>query len=65
MRPRPDAPGSQLNIADRYIEHGSLMAGQSVCMVKSKEPVADIIETLMVEAGDAIEVHKAGGTGAA
>ena len=37
------------------VEHGSLMAGQSVGMVKEEEPVADIIAQLMAEAAHALE----------
>ncbi|MBC7987659.1 MAG: nitronate monooxygenase [Sphingomonadaceae bacterium] len=51
-------------VIDGDIENGSLMAGQSVGMVKSEEPVTAIIETLLDEAGDAIEVHQAGVMGA-
>jgi enoyl-[acyl-carrier protein] reductase II len=36
------------------IENGSLMAGQSVGMVKEEEPVADIIAKLMAESEDAL-----------
>jgi enoyl-[acyl-carrier protein] reductase II len=34
-------------VIDGDIENGSLMAGQSVGMVKAEEPVADIIAELM------------------
>ena len=37
-------------VIDGDVEHGSLMAGQSVGMVTSEEPVAEIIATLMAEA---------------
>ena len=37
------------------VEHGSLMAGQSVGMVTKEEPVADIIATLVDEAALALE----------
>ncbi|HET8613061.1 MAG TPA: nitronate monooxygenase [Sphingomonas sp.] len=37
------------------VEHGSLMAGQSVGMVTKEEPVADIIATLIDEAALALE----------
>jgi enoyl-[acyl-carrier protein] reductase II len=37
------------------IEGGSLMAGQSVGMVTSEEPVAEILATLMTEAAAALE----------
>jgi enoyl-[acyl-carrier protein] reductase II len=42
-------------VIDGDVEHGSLMAGQSVGMVKVEEPVADIIATLMAEAEAALE----------
>jgi enoyl-[acyl-carrier protein] reductase II len=42
-------------VIDGDVEHGSLMAGQSVGMVKSEEPVARIIATLMDEAAAALE----------
>ena len=42
-------------VIDGDIEHGSLMAGQSVGMVKEEEPVADIIAQLMAEAAHALE----------
>ncbi|WP_066546459.1 MULTISPECIES: NAD(P)H-dependent flavin oxidoreductase [unclassified Sphingomonas] len=42
-------------VIDGDIEHGSLMAGQSVGMVTCEEPVADIIATLMTEAAEAID----------
>lgn len=41
-------------VIDGDIESGSIMAGQSVGMVKSEEPVADIIATLMGEAEAAL-----------
>ena len=41
-------------VIDGDVEHGSLMAGQSVGMVKSEEPVAQIIATLMEEAATAL-----------
>ncbi|MEZ5707932.1 MAG: nitronate monooxygenase [Blastomonas sp.] len=41
-------------VIDGDIENGSIMAGQSVGMVKSEEPVADIIATLMGEAEAAL-----------
>ncbi len=37
------------------VEHGSIMAGQSVGMVTKEEPVADIIATLLDEAAAALE----------
>lgn len=42
-------------VIDGDVEHGSLMAGQSVGMVKEEEPVADIIAQLMAEAAHALE----------
>ena len=41
------------------VEHGSLMAGQSVGMVTKEEPVAEIIATLMAEAAHALEKRAA------
>jgi enoyl-[acyl-carrier protein] reductase II len=41
------------------VEHGSLMAGQSVGMVTKEEPVADILATLMAEAAHALEKRAA------
>lgn len=41
------------------VENGSLMAGQSVGMVKDEAPVADIIATLMAEAAEALETRAA------
>lgn len=41
-------------VIDGDVEHGSLMAGQSVGMVKAEEPVAQIIATLIDEAVDAL-----------
>jgi enoyl-[acyl-carrier protein] reductase II len=46
-------------VIDGDIEHGSLMAGQSVGMVKEEEPVADIIAQLMAEAAHALEKRAA------
>lgn len=37
------------------VEHGSVMAGQSVGMVTKEEPIADIIAALMAEAAHAFE----------
>ncbi|MFM9853080.1 MAG: NAD(P)H-dependent flavin oxidoreductase [Sphingomonadaceae bacterium] len=37
------------------VENGSLMAGQSVGMVKAEEPIADILATLIAEAEAALE----------
>jgi enoyl-[acyl-carrier protein] reductase II len=41
-------------VIDGDVENGSLMAGQSVGMVKSEEPVAAILATLMAEAEAAL-----------
>ena len=46
-------------VIDGDIENGSLMAGQSVGMVKAEEPVAEIIATLMAEAAHALEARAA------
>jgi enoyl-[acyl-carrier protein] reductase II len=42
-------------VIDGDVENGSLMAGQSVGMVKSEEPVAAILATLITEANSALE----------
>jgi enoyl-[acyl-carrier protein] reductase II len=42
-------------VIDGDIEHGSVMAGQSVGMVTKEEPIADIIATLMEEAAQALD----------
>ena len=44
---------------DGDVEHGSLMAGQSVGMVTKEEPVAGIIALLMAEAASALEARAA------
>ncbi|MCJ8156664.1 nitronate monooxygenase family protein [Sphingomonas sp. LaA6.9] len=44
-------------VIDGDVESGSVMAGQSVGMVKAEEPVADIIATLMTEAAEALETR--------
>ena len=41
------------------VENGSLMAGQSVGMVKREEPLADILATLVAEASSALEIRAA------
>ncbi len=41
-------------VIDGDVENGSLMAGQSVGMVKAEEPVADILATLIREAESAL-----------
>ena len=46
-------------VIDGDVEHGSLMAGQSVGMVSKEEPVADIIAQLMAEAAHALEKRAA------
>lgn len=46
-------------VIDGDIEHGSVMAGQSVGMVTKEEPVADVIATLMAEAAHALEKRAA------
>ncbi|WP_066592734.1 NAD(P)H-dependent flavin oxidoreductase [Sphingomonas pruni] len=46
-------------VIDGDVEHGSLMAGQSVGMVNKEEPVADIIAQLMAEAAHALEKRAA------
>jgi enoyl-[acyl-carrier protein] reductase II len=46
-------------VIDGDVEHGSLMAGQSVGMVSKEEPVADIIAQLMSEAAHALEKRAA------
>ena len=42
-------------VIDGDIEHGSLMAGQSVGMVTREEPLADIVAQLVAEAAGALE----------
>ena len=46
-------------VIDGDVEHGSVMAGQSVGMVTKEEPTADIIATLMAEAAQALEKRAA------
>ena len=46
-------------VVDGDVEHGSLMAGQSVGMVSREEPVAEIIATLVTEASAAFEKRAA------
>jgi enoyl-[acyl-carrier protein] reductase II len=41
-------------VIDGDVENGSLMAGQSVGMVKAEEPLADILATLIAEANAAL-----------
>ena len=45
-------------VIDGDVENGSVMAGQSVGMVKKEEPVAEILHELMVEAANALESRK-------
>ncbi len=44
-------------VIDGDVEHGSVMAGQSVGMVTREEPLKDIIETLMGEARAALSAR--------
>jgi enoyl-[acyl-carrier protein] reductase II len=46
-------------VIDGDVENGSLMAGQSVGMVTSEEPVADIIAALLTECEAALATRKA------
>ena len=46
-------------VIDGDVEHGSLMAGQSVGMVTKEEPVVEIIATLMDEAAAALNKRAA------
>ena len=46
-------------VIDGDVEHGSVMAGQSVGMVTREEPLADIIAELMTEAAAALEKRAA------
>ncbi|WP_404335739.1 NAD(P)H-dependent flavin oxidoreductase [Sphingomonas sp. MMS12-HWE2-04] len=46
-------------VIDGDVEHGSVMAGQSVGMVTKEEPVAEILATLMAEAAHALEKRAA------
>ena len=46
-------------VIDGDIEHGSVMAGQSVGMVTKEEPIAEIIGALMAEAASALEKRAA------
>ncbi|SOB80546.1 enoyl-[acyl-carrier protein] reductase II [Sphingomonas guangdongensis] len=46
-------------VVDGDVEHGSLMAGQSVGMVTREEPLADILRTLLAEAASALEARAA------
>ncbi|WP_294291957.1 nitronate monooxygenase [uncultured Sphingomonas sp.] len=44
-------------VIDGDVEHGSLMAGQSVGMVTKEEPLADILGALMAEAAQALKAR--------
>lgn len=46
-------------VIDGDVEHGSVMAGQSVGMVTKEEPLADIIASLMTQAAHALEQRAA------
>ena len=46
-------------VIDGDVEHGSVMAGQSVGMVTREEPVAEILNTLMAEAAAALDKRAA------
>nr|WP_083434537.1 nitronate monooxygenase [Sphingomonas sp. Y57] len=46
-------------VIDGDVEHGSVMAGQSVGMVSREEPLADIVATLISEASAALEQRAA------
>ena len=46
-------------VIDGDVEHGSVMAGQSVGMVTREEPIAEIIAALMTEAAGALEKRAA------
>lgn len=46
-------------VIDGDVEHGSVMAGQSVGMVTKEEPIADIIASLMTEAASALDKRAA------
>lgn len=48
-------------VIDGDVENGSMMAGQSVGMVKEIRPVADIIATLVEQAVDALEERESRG----
>lgn len=46
-------------VIDGDVEHGSVMAGQSVGMVTKEEPIAEIIASLMAEAATALDKRTA------
>ena len=54
MWPRNSAGALRRAAIDGDIEHGSLMAGQSVGMVTQEEPVAEIMASLMAESEAAL-----------
>lgn len=41
-------------VIDGDVENGSLMAGQSVGMIKAEQPTAEILETMIAQAADAL-----------
>lgn len=41
-------------VIDRHVENGSLVAGQSVGMLKEEEPVVELIANLMPRSEDAL-----------
>ena len=47
-------------VVDGDVEHGSLMAGQSVGMVTREEPVADILAQLVAQAAAALDARTPG-----
>ena len=47
-------------VIDGDVENGSLMAGQSVGMVTAEQPTADIIQSLIDQAADALIQRAAG-----
>ena len=42
-------------VIDGDVEHGSVMAGQSVGMVSKEEPLTEIVATLLDEAAAALD----------
>ena len=51
---KTDLMAQRRAVIDGDVENGSLMAGQSVGMLKQEEPVAAIIEKLMAQSEDAL-----------
>jgi enoyl-[acyl-carrier protein] reductase II len=45
-------------VIDGDVENGSLMAGQSVGMVKSEQSIQEIIDELVAQAGHALTARK-------